>query len=617
MPSTTAKFDKVLQASEKYGHFDHEPDSSQETPQNTPQKSLPFADQLGTYQRNKGIPSTMCTDSRVYIVGSGIAGLSAAYYFMRDGHIPGGHITFFEQSDIDGGALDGCGNARDGYIVRGGREMDMTYENLFDMLQDIPALEMPQPYSVLDEYRLINDHDPNYSKSRLIHRQGQVKDFSRFGLAGKDRWALIKLLLKRKEELDDLTIEAYFRPSFFASNFWTFCRTMFAFETWHSLLEFKLYMHRFLHAMDGLHDMSALVFPKYNQYDTFVRPLRKVLLEKGVKIRYNTRVRDLDMELSSQGRIVTALHAEEDGKEVTIAVREQDLVIVTTGSMTEDTRYGDSHRAPDIGSDQYPDGQSPGWELWKNLARKSALFGNPQKFCGQRKLSAWESATLTCKPSALIEKLKTLAVNDPYSGKTVTGGIITITDSHWLMSFTCNRQPHFPGQPEDILVLWLYALFMDRNGNYIQKTMPECTGHEILTELCYHLGIIEQLDDVLKNTIVRMAYMPYITSMFMPRAQGDRPQVVPPGCRNLGLVGQFVETNNDVVFTVETSVRTARIAVYTLLNANKQVPDIFASQYDIRHLLKAMKTLNDGKSFVGERILHRMLRNTYFEHILP
>jgi oleate hydratase len=615
--SITAKFDKVLHASEKYGHVVHEPDSSQEQLKNTPQKSLPFSDQIGTYQRNKGIPTQFYAESHVYIVGSGIGGLSAAYYFIRDGHIPGTHITFFEQLPIDGGSLDGAGNAHDGYIIRGGREMDMTYENLFDLLQDIPALELPQPYSALDEYRLINDHDPNYSKSRLIHQQGKVQDFSKFNLSRKDRKALTKLLLKRKEDLDDITIEAYFSPSFFTSTFWMLWCTMFAFEVWHSVLEFKLYMHRFLHAIDGLNDLSSLVFPKYNQYDAFVKPIQAVLKDKGVKIQYNTLVKDVELEMTPQGNIVKALITEQGGKEVTIPVRDQDFVIVTTGSMTEDTRYGDSHHAPDIRSDQYKTGQSPGWDLWKNLAKKSAVFGNPEKFCGNREKSAWESATLTCKPSALVEKLKELSVNDPYSGKTVTGGIITFTDSQWLMSFTCNRQPHFPEQPDDLLVLWVYALFMDQKGNYIQKTMPECTGHEILTELCYHLGILEQLENVLDNTIVRTTYMPYITSMFMPRSHGDRPRVVPKGCKNLGLVGQYVETNNDIVFTVETSVRTARIAVYTLLDSNKQVPDIFASQYDIRHLLKAIKSLNDGKRFFGEIILRRILKNSYFEHILP
>ncbi len=616
MSTINSKFDKVLKASDQFGNVNHEPDSSKEVQINTPEKTMPFSDQIGNYQRNKGIPLQSYENSKIYIVGSGIAGMSAAYYFIRDGRVPGKNIIFLDQLNVEGGSLDGAGNAKDGYIIRGGREMDMTYENLWDMFQDIPALELPAPYSVLDEYRLVNDNDPNYSKARLIHNQGQIKDFSKFGLEKKDQLAIVKLLLKKKEELDDLTIEDYFSESFLNSNFWFFWRSMFAFENWHSLLELKLYMHRFLHAIDGMKDFSCLVFPKYNQYDTYVTPLKNFLVEKGVQIQFNTLVKDLDIHINTEGKTVEGIITEQNGEEVRIPIGKDDYVIVTTGSMTESTFYGDNNTVPEVTIDNSSAGQSAGWKLWKNLAAKSEVFGKPEKFCSHIEKSSWESATLTCRPSAFTEKLKELCVNDPYSGRTATGGIITITDSNWVMSFTCNRQPHFPTQPDDILVVWVYALLMDKEGNYIKKTMPQCTGNEILTELCYHLGIKDQLDNVIENTIVRTAFMPYITSMFMPRAMGDRPRVVPEGCTNLGLVGQFVETNNDVVFTMESSVRTARIAVYNLLNLNKQVPDINPLQYDIRHLLKATQALNDYKPFLGEGILRKILKGTYFEHIL-
>ncbi|PXW16659.1 oleate hydratase [Chryseobacterium sp. CBTAP 102] len=616
MSTINSKFDKVLNASEQFGKVNHEPDSSKEVQINTPEKTMPFSDQIGNYQRNKGIPLQSYENSKIYIVGSGIAGMSAAYYFIRDGRVPGKNIIFLDQLNVEGGSLDGAGNAKDGYIIRGGREMDMTYENLWDMFQDIPALELPAPYSVLDEYRLINDNDPNYSKARLIHNQGQIKDFSKFGLEKKDQLAIVKLLLKKKEELDDLTIEDYFSESFLKSNFWFFWRSMFAFENWHSLLELKLYMHRFLHAIDGMKDFSCLVFPKYNQYDTYVTPLKNFLVEKGVQIQFNTLVKDLDIHISTEGKTLEGIITEQNGEEVRIPIGKDDYVIVTTGSMTESTFYGDNNTVPEVTIDNSSAGQSAGWKLWKNLAAKSEVFGKPEKFCSHIEKSSWESATLTCRPSAFTEKLKELCVNDPYSGRTATGGIITITDSNWVMSFTCNRQPHFPTQPDDILVVWVYALLMDKEGNFIKKPMPQCTGNEILAELCYHLGMTDQFDNVIENTIVRTAFMPYITSMFMPRAMGDRPRVVPEGCTNLGLVGQFVETNNDVVFTMESSVRTARIAVYNLLNLNKQVPDINPLQYDIRHLLKATQALNDYKPFLGEGILRKILKGTYFEHIL-
>jgi len=617
MKDVTKKFDKVLNASETYNKVDHQPDASKQTVHNGPEITMPYANQHGNYQRNRPVLNKNFDNSKIYIIGSGIAGLSAAYYFIKDGQVPGKNIVFIEQLAIEGGSMDGSGNATDGYLIRGGREMEMTYDNLWDLFQDIPAVELPAPYSVLDEYRLLNDNDSNYSKARLIHNQGEIKDFSKFGLNKKDQLALVKLLLKKKEDLDDLTIDDYFSDAFKASNFWTFWRTMFAFEQWHSLLEFKLYMHRFLHALDGLNDLSALVFPKYNQYDTFIKPLRKFLVEKGVQLQLNTLVKDLDIDITTDKKVVTGLVTVENGVEGKIAIRPEDYVIVTTGSMTEDTSYGTNTEAPIQKVDNSTSGESAGWKLWKNLAEKSPVFGRPEKFCGNIEKSAWESATLTCRPSAFVEKLKEYAINDPYSGKSVTGGIVTITDSNWLMSFTCNRQPHYPTQPDDIIVVWVYALFMDKDGNYVKKAMPACTGNEILAELCYHLGIEDKLDNVIENTIVRTSFMPYITSMFMPRAKGDRPAVVPQGCTNLGLVGQFVETNNDCVFTMESSVRTARIAVYSLLNLNKQVPDLFPTQYDIRHILKATKSLNDNQPFVGEGLLRKVLKGTYFEHILP
>jgi oleate hydratase len=68
--------------------------------------------------------------------------------------------------------------------------------------------------------------------------------------------------------------------------------------------------------------------------------------------------------------------------------------------------------------------------------------------------------------------------------------------------------------------------------------------------------------------------MPYITSMFMPRAEGDRPLPVPPNSRNLAFVSRFVEIPDDVVFTVEYSVRAAQMAVYELLKIDRGVPPI-------------------------------------------
>jgi oleate hydratase len=572
---------------------------------------------MGAYMRNRPVPANQVKGRKAWIIGSGIAGLTAAFYMIRDGGMAGEDITILDAMQIEGGSLDGAGNPEEGYIIRGGREMNWNYDNLWDMFQDVQALELPEGYSVLDEYRLVNDNDPNFSKARLMHKRGEIRDFSTLGLTRSQQWELIRLLLKRKEDLDDITIEQYFSPGFLETNFWYLWRSMFAFENWQSLLEMKLYMHRFLDALDGLKDMSALIFPKYNQYDSFVRPLVRHLQERGVKVQFGTRVYDLDMKDEGGTKTVTAIRANIDGKNDVIAVGPNDVVFALTGSMTEGTAYGDMETAPVLKRGRHEPGETSDWTLWKNLAKKSPIFGKPEKFYGDNDKSMWESVTLTCKPSPFVDRLKELSVNDPYSGKSVTGGIITFTDSNWVMSFTCNRQPHFPDQPGDVLVLWVYALLMDKDGNYVKKPMPACTGREVIAELCYHLGIEDQLDVVVANTRARLALMPYITAMFMPRAAGDRPHVVPAGCTNLALMGQFVETANDIIFTMDSSIRTARVGVYTLLGLRKQVPDISPVQYDIRTLLKAARALNNDEPFPGERLLHRLLDKTYFAHILP
>ena len=606
-----------MSARDKGSKFTVEADATAAYWRKGPHDTLPPPDMVGPYQRNRPVAPQAVKGRKAYIIGSGVGGLAAAFYMIRDGGMKGEDITILDALNVTGGSLDGAGDAEAGYIVRGGREMNWNYDNFWDLFQDVPALELPEGFSVLDEYRLVNDNDPNFSKSRLMHKRGQIRDFSTLGLTKAHQWELIRLLLKRKEELDDVTIEDYFSESFLETNFWYLWRSMFAFENWQSLLEMKLYMHRFLDAIDGLGDMSALVFPKYNQYDGFVVPLTRLLRDKGVKVQFDTRAYDLDMTVDGDARTVTAIRCKVGGKDGAITVGPDDLVFAITGSMTEGTAYGDLDHAPVLQRDRRDPGETSDWALWRNLAKASPIFGKPEKFYGDVDRSMWESATLTCKPSPFVDKLKELAVNDPYSGKTVTGGVITFTDSAWVLSFTCNRQPHFPNQPKDVLVIWVYALLMDKDGDYVKKPMPACTGREILAELCYHLGIEDQLDAVAAATKVRMALMPYITAQFMPRAAGDRPHVVPAGCTNLGLLGQFVETSNDVIFTMESSVRTARIAVYTLLGLPKQVPDLSPTQYDIRTLLKAARAINSGEPFPGERLLHKLLDNTYFAHILP
>ena len=87
--------------------------------------------------------------------------------------------------------------------------------------------------------------------------------------------------------------------------------------------------------------------------------------------------------------------------------------------------------------------------------------------------------------------------------------------------------------------------------------------------------------------------MPFITSQFLRREKGDRPDVVPEGWYNLGFVGQFVELPDDVVFTVEYSIRSAQAAVSRLLGLKTEPPPVYKGQIMPGVLFKAFKALHD------------------------
>ena len=76
--------------------------------------------------------------------------------------------------------------------------------------------------------------------------------------------------------------------------------------------------------------------------------------------------------------------------------------------------------------------------------------------------------------------------------------------------------------------------------------------------------------------------------MFMPREYKDRPLPVPTNSKNLAFVSQFVEIPEDVVFTVEYSVRVAQMAVYELLGIDRAVPPILHHDKSVKVNLDAI-----------------------------
>lgn len=555
-----------------------------------------------------------------YIIGTGLAGLTAAFYLVRDGQMPGNHIHLLEKLELAGGSCDGYKDVHKGFYMRGGREMDNHFEIMWDVFRDVPSIETPN-VSVFDEYYWLNKHDPNYSLCRATVNKGEDAHTDKLFKLDKDSaMALSQLFITPEVNLEDKKISDVLPESFWETNFWLYWQTMFAFQKWSSALEMKRYLCRYVHHIDGLPDFSALRFTKYNQYESMILPLIEYLKKHDVDVQFGMDVKNVVIEEVDGKKTAKELIYIKDNEEHSIPLTADDLVFITNGCCTDTSCYGDQTHAPDLSG--IVNGQGESWDLWKNIAKqaKHDEYGHPDVFCSDTEATNWMSATVETSNEDIIQHIMNICKRDPRAGKVTTGGIVTVKDSvnNWFLSWTINRQPQFRSQNKDTVLVWLYALHTDTEGNYIKKAMRDCTGEEICQEWLYHIGMDEsKIKDYSENACnTTTCFMPYINAFFQPRKNIDRPKVVPEGAVNFAFIGQFAETPRDTIFTTEYSMRTGMESVYTLLNVDRGVPEVWGSQYDIRELLRAAYYAVDKKkinelplNFKEKMLLKTVLKN--------
>ena len=521
-------------------------------------------------------------NTKAYIVGGGIAGLAAAVYFIREAGLAPRNIVFFEELDVLGGSLDASGDAMHGYLMRGGRMFEEHYVCTYDLLSEIPSLDDPAISARNDIFHFTWNNNWR-ANARLIDAAGGIIDSSKMGFNWLDRLALFKLLfLSSESSLGEKRINEVFPKHFFSSNFWLMWCTMFSFQPWHSAVEMRRYLLRFIQLFPQVADLTCVYHTRYNQLHSMIVPLQNWLNAKGVTCRTDTRVIDMDLLESGIGFRVTSLKTtRKDGSdERQIALGESDLVIFTNGSMTDASKNGDNTTPAPLS----PTPLGGSWALWKTLAAKRAGFGNPDKFIRDVDGAKWLSFTATVR-TPLLRKLIEGMTHMTWGRE----GLITFKDSSWFMTMHPHFRPVYPGQSEDVDIFWGYGLHPDAVGDYVKNKMSDCTGKELLRETYLQLHFEDHLDQLMAHSEAIPCMMPYITSQFMPRAKGDRPAVVPAGSQNLAFVGQYAEAPEDVVFTVEYSVRTAYMAVKALLEPKAKIPPVYKGQHDIGVLLAAAR----------------------------
>lgn len=528
-------------------------------------------------------------DRKAYIIGGGMAGLAAAAFLTNDAHMPGKNITIFEAAGEVGGSMDGIGDAISGYLCRGERELEPYMECLWYICSKAPSLRNPGR-TVLDDVWDFNCKEPIHSEYRIIEKQGKPADYHNFKLDNECMELMLKLLYVPESELEGMSIEDYFPERFFESNLWWIFHSMLAFKKYHSAIECKRYFRRFTHFAPESDYLHGILHTDLNEYDAIIRPVHVWLESLGVKFRTSTPVTEIKM--SNDNNTVIGIEFTTAEKTDLVPVAPSDMVYFTNGSMSQNSCFGDNNTVAVTNRDTESRGV---FTLWEKLAERDAKFGNPANFISNIDKTKWVSffPTITDYPE-FIERLEKVS-----GSKAGCGGAITIRDSAWDISLILHHKPFFPNQPDNVEVFWAYGLYGENMGNYIKKPMCECTGNEIMTELLYHLGMLDMKDELLGHSYISTCMMPYITSQFMPRKISDRPMVIPQGCTNLAFMGQYVETPEDAVFTVETSCRTAMHAVYEMCGMEKKQLEVAPTFYDMRYVLALVKKLQNIDSFTA------------------
>ncbi|HEX7716137.1 MAG TPA: oleate hydratase [Marmoricola sp.] len=531
---------------------------------------------------------------KAYMIGTGIGNLAAGIYLIRDGGWDGADITMLGldphgandgdhlatfESEYGHGALSN----NQGFLNRGGRMLnEETYENLWDVLSEVPSLTTPGT-SVTEEILAFDHAHPTHDVARLMDRvhgirdKGDALDYRHMQFNNRDRYLLTKLMLlpeSKESQLDDVSIEQWFEtsPHLFTTNFWWMWQTTFAFQKVSSVMELRRYMARMILEFSRINTLEGVTRTPYNQFESIILPMRAYLAERGVTFVNNRKVTELLFKptASSDEIVVTGLRYEEvdnDGRPGEILVDEDDLVFDTNGSITDSTAIGDLD-TPVREDLRY----APSAALWKQATEHFPTLGDPDTFFDDRSQSEWLSFTVTTDSHLLLDEIARITRQKPGNA------LNTWVDSRALLSIVVHHQPHYGAQKPNEGVLWGYCLYPRREGDFVRKPFIEMTGREMLSETLAHLAAVDTATDSIADrtreimaSVVNVvpAHMPYASALFNRRAVGDRPAVVPASSTNLAFISQFAEMPFDMVFTEQYSVRCAQIAVYRFLG----IPD--------------------------------------------
>ncbi|OQD78914.1 hypothetical protein PENANT_c072G09162 [Penicillium antarcticum] len=455
--------------------------------------------------------------TQAWLIGSGIASLSAAVHLINDAKVPAANIHILDLHSGSGGGMNPSGDAENGYFLPFECHPHFYGSCLEKLLSAVPS-QTEANKSILDAIRSSGQFQrpppQDYALARAL-KQGEsgpeAVDTKGIHIGVKNRMALIRLMLESEKMLGSHTIKDMMDESFFETTFWMLWATSFSLQPWHSAVEFHRHLRKYLEDIQSLNNLKTSNRTEYNLYESLIVPITAYLNNEGIDFRFNTEVTNIRINREEQPHIATEIELLEDGTEHYVRIEPTDVVVITLGATSSGAALGTNNSPPPNLSSGWEDRMLCDWRLWQKLSQVSPNFGDPTNFLSQSLRSAVECFTTTFKGPEFMKLYETLTHDRPG-----TGALVTLTETNWSITLSIPHQPVFHGQANDVNIVCGYALSPLNEGNYVKKPM-------------------------------------------------SRPQVIPDNTGNIACVGQFVEIMDDTTLNMDYSVRGGQIAVTELM----------------------------------------------------
>lgn len=488
----------------------------------------------------------------IYIIGGGLAGLSCAYYLIHDCEIPGECIHIFEDSSNPGGKYNIGGSITEGYICTTPALFSSKDKTLLSLLKNLPSSRF-EDMTVFEEISNYSSTFPINEKKRLAGKKG--KSETRFKISILSLTRIKSLICERDENLADISIEKYFSrcKEFLKSNLWELISSGYYMKKSSSVLELKYILKSYASNFLDLFNMKTTIRSQYNMQETVINPLVDYLKENKTEILCGCTVTDADFAESENQ--ITALHYSDNGTQKSIYLNSNDLCFITNGAVSECASLGDA-----VFSVDKTEENAASISLWKNISLKRDMFGNPDAFKNYPD-SKIVSFTITTDSSLLYDSIEKFTSNTDNSGV-----MTTFKESPWGLTLLTVPQPYFSSQTDKIYVICGYALNTDTNGKFINKTVKQSNGSEILYEIIHLLGLKDIYEELAEDTInVIPCLLPYALASSAPHNYNDKPLSISNNYKNFAFIGQFTRTDEGgITHSSDYVVRTSKNAAYHL-----------------------------------------------------